>query len=158
MFAAIFYLFVLVPLFITAFLVTAGFGAGIGATTFIVGLSLLNTLAAKCGPLEAKVKRWRPCMAAFFPGWDAVRLYQSPSLTFALTRSIPFILASGVAAILGVSVYAATTDGDRLFPVTVIGLLGLPMLAISYLWKLTRFKKIVRRFRDGRQCPLATAM
>lgn len=91
----------------------------------------------------------QPGMAAFFLGWNAVRLYQSPFLKFALTRSIPFILASGVAAILGFSVYAATTDGDRLFLVTVIGLLGLPMLAISHLWKLTHFKKLFAAFEAG---------
>ena len=93
----------------------------------------------------------QPGAAAFFLSWNAVRLYQSPFLKFALTRSIPFILASGVASALGVSVYAATTDGDRLFLIALTGLLGLPMLAMLHLWKLTHFKNLLAAFeaRDG---------
>lgn len=91
----------------------------------------------------------QPGAAAFFLSWNAVRLYQSPFLKFALTRSIPFVLASGVAAALGVSVYAATTDGDRFFLITVTGLLGLPMLAMLHLWKLTHFRNLLAAFEAG---------
>lgn len=60
MFAAIFYLLVLVPFSIAAFLATIDIGLGVGAAVFVVGLALLNALAAKYGPVEAKTKWWQP--------------------------------------------------------------------------------------------------
>ena len=88
----------------------------------------------------------QPGAAAFFLSWNAIRLYLSPFLRFALVRSIPFILASGAAAALGVFVYAAPTYADALFIATVIGVLGLPILALSHLWKSTHFKSLFAAF------------
>ena len=91
----------------------------------------------------------QPGAAAFFLSWNAIRVYLSPFLKFALTRSTPFMLASGVAAALGVFVYAALTNSDRLFLITVVGVLGLPILALSHLWKSTHFNNLFAAFEAG---------
>ena len=88
-------------------------------------------------------------LAAFFLGWNAVRLYLSPFLKFALARSIPFVLACGLATALGVLVYAAPTTADRYFVITVIGVLGLPIFALWHVWKATRYKKVFAAFEAG---------
>ena len=49
-------------------------------------------LAGLCSAID------QPGTAAFSLSWNAVRLYLSPFLKFSLARSIPFILARGVAA------------------------------------------------------------
>lgn len=87
-----------------------------------------------------------PVVATILLSWNFVRICFSPFLKFALVRSIPLILGSGVAAALGASVYAGSTDADRLFLVTVIGLWGLPMLALFHLWKLAHFKALFAAF------------
>lgn len=92
----------------------------------------------------------QPDTGAFFLIWNAIRLYLSPFLKFALTRSIPFILASGTAAALGFFVYAAPTNADRLFLITIITVLGLPMLALLHLWKSTHFNNLFAAFEAGR--------
>ena len=91
--------------------------------------------------------------AGFFIGWNVVRLYLSPFLRFALMHSLPFVVATGGAFALGISVSAGHGIDDQRFILTVSVLLGVPILALFHLWKSTHFEALIAEFekiRDDR--------
>ena len=55
-FAAVFNVLILGPLGIIAFLVALDFGLLAGGALFVVGMVMLNLLAARFGPLVAKTR------------------------------------------------------------------------------------------------------
>ena len=94
-----------------------------------------------------------PGAAGFFIGWNAVRLYLSPFLRFALMRSLPFLAATAGAFALGVTVSAVPEIDDKRFIVTVSVLLGMPAIALFHLLKLTHFEDLIAAFEATREAP-----
>ncbi len=60
MFGAVFNLLILAPFGIVVFLATLDFGLLLGAALFVFGFAVLNLLAARFGPLEAKTRWLQP--------------------------------------------------------------------------------------------------
>lgn len=58
-FGGIFNLLILVPFGILAFVAAIEFGLALGAALFVIGLAILNLLAARYGPLEAETRWWQ---------------------------------------------------------------------------------------------------